>query len=412
MQKNSDLPYVNVPETIGLPPQKEQTEKIVRLVADRVLKRTTYRFLNKRTGQRFENSTSLPVSADIVLESGYNDWKYWNGVIHLAMLELWRSTGDEKYKNYVQKNYEFAFSHLDFFKKLFDAQIPNANFHQFFRLDRLDDFGAMGAGLIETLEFDNRPEYNQYIGRVSQYIKNQQDRLPDGTFARNRFGKTTLWADDLYMSVPFLVRMGQFSGEKNYIDDAVQQVINFDKKMHNPTNGLNYHTWYKQLNTYGVAYWGRANGWLIMGECELLNRLPKDHPKRDELIGILFRQLVGISRYQSASGMWHQLLDKTDSFEETSSTAMFVYGFAKAINLGWIDDIYSSVALSGWKGLMNQIKADGEVDNVSTGFNIKQDLAYYYKRPIEKGGDHGLGAVLLAGIEVMKLKEYRDCVWC
>ncbi|NJK84835.1 MAG: hypothetical protein HC906_01500, partial [Bacteroidales bacterium] len=46
------------------------------------------------------------------------------------------------------------------------------------------------------------------------------------------------------------------------------------------------------------------------------------------------------------------------------------------------------------------------------GFNIKQDLVFYYNRPVEQNGEHGIGAAIMAGLEVGRLKEYRDCVWC
>ncbi len=135
---------------------------------------------------------------------------------------------------------------------------------------------------------------------------------------------------------------------------------------------------------------------------------------REKLITALKQHLTGLARYQAANGMWRQLVDKTDSWHESSSTAMFTYGFAKAINKEWISDIYTSVAIAGWQGLSKEcIKANGYLDKVSTGFNFKQDLPYYYNIPIEPGGDHGIGAAIYAGIEILKLKEmHRDCVWC
>jgi len=151
-----------------------------------------------------------------------------------------------------------------------------------------------------------------------------------------------------------------------------------------------------------------------MAQCQLLAFLPEDHPKRDDLIDILKEHLVGVARYQTASGMWRQLLDKSDSFVESSCTAMFVYGFAKAINEGWISDIYASVAIRGWEAIMREcITGNGYFDKVSTGFNFKQDLAFYYNVPYEPGGDHGIGAAIFAGIEIFKMKPaFRDCVWC
>jgi rhamnogalacturonyl hydrolase YesR len=414
MKPDQNLPYVNVPETIGYAPDKKTIESALRRMAGYIQEHTSYHFIHKKTGEITGDSSKLPVIPEVKLQSLFNDWKYWNGVNHLAFRELSNAVKDNQYIQYAQKNYEFLFQHMDFHKKMFNARVPGASVHQFFRLDRLDDFGAMAAGLFETYELDPKPEYKQYLEKVMDYIANKQDRLDDSTFCRRRFGYTQIWGDDLYMSVPFLVRAWNYSGNNNYLEDAVQQVFNFRNYLYRPENGLYFHYRTMEEGHPGVAHWGRANGWMVMAQCQLLSFLPKDHPKRNDLIGVLKEHLIGLSRFQTANGMWRQLLDKSDSFLESSCTAMFTYGIAKAINEGWISDIYTSIAINGWKGLLNEcITATGYFDKVTTGFNYKQDLPFYYNIPIEPGGDHGIGAAIYAGIEMYKLKkEYRDAVWC
>ena len=99
----------------------------------------------------------------------------------------------------------------------------------------------------------------------------------------------------------------------------------------------------------GVARWGRCNGWVALAQAELLNNLPANHPKRPELIKLLLRQIVGFSRYQDTSGMWHQVLDKPESYLESSVTAMFVYTVAKAVNEGWISKRFITIAQKAGK---------------------------------------------------------------
>lgn len=413
MEKSSNLPYVNVPETIGYPLDKIAVEKSTRSMADRILSLTSYQFIDKKTGETFTDSKSIKSIEHIKLKSGWNDWKYWNGVVHMAFFELSKVTGDNKYMATAIKNYDFIFKNIDIFKKMFDARVPGASVHHLFRLDRLDDFGAMAAGLFEVYKIDPKPEYKAYLEKTIDYIANKQDRLNDGTFCRNRFGYTSLWGDDMYMSIPFLVRAWQYTKDSKHLEDAIKQVINFRKHLYRPENGLYYHYRIMQEGHPGVAHWGRANGWMIVAQCELLNALPNNHPNREDLIAILKEHIIGLARYQTANGMWRQLIDKADSWIESSSTAMYTYAIAKAVNQGWIPDIYTSIAINGWQGLVKEaIQADGYFDKVSTGFNFKQDLCFYYNIPIEPGGDHGVGAAILAGVEMMKLKEYRDCVWC
>ena len=414
MEFKSDKPYVNVPETIGHPPDRKHTETMLRLLAGYIQQHTSCLFLNHTTGKTFANVSGIPVDPNLKIQSLFNDWKYWNGVIHMAFNELGTLLNDNQYPDYVKRNYSFFFENLPYLQKMFDARMEGASGHQFFRMDRLDDFGAMGAGLFELYPKEPKPEYRDYLEKGIDYIMHHQDRLDDGTFCRRRFGYTSLWGDDLYMSIPFLIRAWRFKKDDTLLDDAIKQVFNFRKHLFKKELGIYYHYRIMEEELPGVAYWGRANGWMVMAQCQLLDVLPENHHQRQQLIGLLKEHLLGLARHQTANGMWRQLLDKSDSFLESSCTAMFTYGIAKAINKKWIDDIYTSIAIQGWNGLINEcITATGYLDKVTTGFNFKQDLPFYYNIPIEPGGDHGIGAAIYAGMEIYKLREsYRDCVWC
>jgi len=233
----------------------------------------------------------------------------------------------------------------------------------------------------------------------------RQSRLEDRTFVRSFPHKWTLWADDLYMSISFLSRMGELTGDGKYLDDAAVQVVNFNKYAFDKTAGLMHHCWYSDVQRPGVAYWGRANGWVLLAQVDLLDRLPADHPKRPQLLEILREHILGIARYQSADGLWHQLLDKSDSYLETSCTAMFTYAIARSVNKGYIEPRYGSIARTGWKGVMSKIRADGKIEGVCAGTGVSDDLVAYYHRPTPLNDPHGLGAVLLAGSEMLQLKQ-------
>jgi len=100
--------------------------------------------------------------------------------------------------------------------------------------------------------------------------------------------------------------------------------------------------------------------------------------------------------------MWHQLLDKPDSYLESSVTAMFVYTVAKAVNEGWIPQRYITIAQIGWNGLMKKVTADGQVQDICIGTGIEEDILFYYTRPRETNDTHGLGAFLMAGTEMLR----------
>ncbi|MFW9943322.1 MAG: glycoside hydrolase family 105 protein [Candidatus Thorarchaeota archaeon] len=378
--------------------------KIIQLVADNILSNTTYTIIDKENKESYTSSKNLPTDKEFKIESPYVEWKYWNGVLNIAMLELSKITAEEKYKQYSIKNYQFVFENLDFFKALYKSGIENTGMEKFFEMRMLDDCGAMGAGLIEVYWINKEKRYREYIDKVANYIMKEEHRLEDGTLARLGPYEKTVWLDDLYMSIPFIARYGKLTGDIKYFQFATKQVIQFTKYLYDEYMGLYFHCYYDNIKENGVAHWGRANGWSIMAQANLLDVIPKDYPERDTLLDIYRQQIIGLSRYQSESGLWHQILDKTDSYLETSCSAMFTYAIAKGVNEGWLEEDFKTVALKGWEGIKTKIQLDGQVKDICVGTWIQNDLVFYYKRPTELNDIHGLGAVILAGVEILKLQ--------
>jgi unsaturated rhamnogalacturonyl hydrolase len=381
------------------------TAEIVRRVADNIIQSTSFQFVNTKTGEKSPTTAKKDTTSSIRAESKFNRWQYVNGVLTVGMLRIADVLHDNKYAAYSRKNFDFIFSNLDYFKKMLDAGNRSVEYRPVFRIGSLDDCGSMAAGLLDIYQFDKRKDYLDYLNRVGDYIINKQVKFDDGTLARNGPRKMTLWADDLYMSVPYLARMGKLTGDTRYFDFAIQQVENFNRYIFDSTSGLYFHCYYNDHYINGVARWGRCNGWIAMAQAELLNNLPANHPKRNELIRLLLRQIEGYARFQDSSGMWHQLLDKPDSYLESSVTAMFVYTVAKAVNEGWIPARYITIAQYGWNALCKKITADGQLPDICVGTSVEEDILYYYNRPRETNDTHGLGAFLMAGAEMLRAEN-------
>ena len=387
--------------------QGTNTEEVIRRVADNVVQNTSFKFINTNTKEKYDSTKGLASSPDIKADSRYNKWAYVNGVLTIGMIQTADVLGDKKYSDYSQRNFAFIFDNLSYFETLRKAKAPKVEYGSVFNISNLDACGAMSAGLFDVDALANRKDYKAYLNRSADYILTKQMRLPDGTLSRPTPRNMTLWADDMFMSIPFIARMGKLTGDSKYFDDAIKQVENFNKYLYDPTTGLFFHNYYSDDQTNGVGHWGRSNGWIAMATVQLLNNLPANHPKRPELIKLLLRQIVGYARYQDQTGLWHQLLDKPDSYLETSVTAMFTYAVARAVNQGWINEKYIAIANEGWKGLTSKITADGQIQDVCIGTNMDTDIKFYYTRPTELNDTHAIGAVLLAGTEILKAERKK-----
>ncbi len=204
-------------------------EAVVRSIADRILGETQYGFKAVRGNEAWDAAKDIPENTTVLFKSEYLSWHYVNGVINMAMTDLGDFLQDERYTQHCINQIYFGFSNYDVFRQRYTPDAPRWGYpyRELFKTMELDDCGSMGASAIEAYKRKPSQELRDYFDRVADHILNKQDRLADKTLVRQGPHKMTLWADDLFMSVPFLARMGKLTGEKKYFDDAVTQVLNF-----------------------------------------------------------------------------------------------------------------------------------------------------------------------------------------
>lgn len=412
------LLFVGVIPATAFAQNKMTTEEAAKTIADRIVNSTTYLFENKKTGETFATVKDLPLSKDIQVQSKYNQWHYTIGVTDIALMELGDKLQDKKYEQYVLKNMNFVFNdgNMDYFKRLYDqtleksgwTAIRDINWCMLFRGKRLDDNGPMAASLIELQKKYPNEAFLKYINETANHLNINEPRLKDGTIARIWPHENTIWADDSFMAISFLCRMGQMTGDNKYFTDAANQILKYNKYLWCPEKQIYYHCYHTDTKEHGVAHWSRANGWLFMATADLLTRMPKNHPLRAKVIKNFQQQASGVARYQGKNGLWHQLLDKEDSYEEITGTSMFVYGIARGVREGWLHPDFIYVAQQGLKGIMSKITPEGDVTAICVGTGIMPSLQYYYTRPTQENDPMGEGPVLRALVEMINSPKYVE----
>lgn len=325
------------------------------------------------------------------------------GVAYGAMLLASESTGDPKYRDYTVKRLNFIASVADHYRS---KPVNNGPVRSVTEPRALDDAGSMCAAMIKTLNAGGDKLLKPCIDNYISYISTKQQRLADGTLSRNRPLADALWLDDLYMSVPALARMGKLTGDKKYFDDACRQILQFSQRMFNPGLNLYMHGWVQAMNPHPEFHWARCNGWALLAMSELLDVLPQDHPSREKILDQFKNHIKGIASYQAESGFWHQLIDRNDSYLETSATAIFTYCAAHGINSGYLDaQAYGPMAVLGWNAVSTRVNEKGEVEGTCVGTGMGFDPAFYYKRPVNVAAAHGYGPVIMAGAEMLTLMK-------
>lgn len=405
---DTNTPLHLLPPDYQVPYGPQKTEDITEAL-NRI-----YKFLDASTPAKMIDIQSKSEVSDLtkltsrsVFEPGvFRLISYEWGVAYGAMLVASDATGDPKFREYTIKRMNLIGDVAHFFKA---NPMTNSPVRSVLEPRALDDAGSMCAAMIKTMNAGGskslRPDIDNYIN----YISTKQQRLQDGTLSRNRPLPNALWLDDLYMSVPALGQMGKLTGDMKYFDDACKQVLQFSSRMFNTTQNLYMHGWIQDMNPHPEFYWARCNGWALLTMSELLDVLPENHVSREKILEQFRSHLKGIASYQSGTGFWHQLLNRNDSYLETSATAIFTYCAAHAINKGWVDSqAFGPMAVLGWNAVQTKVNKNGEVEGTCVGTGMAFDPSFYYNRPVNVAAAHGYGPVIMAGAEMIKLlKNYQ-----
>jgi rhamnogalacturonyl hydrolase YesR len=354
-------------------------------------------------------------SRDLILElklnpnhtfsrESYADWHYGIGATLLSILNLDEETGKGRYKEFVEQYADFVIDNLDYFTwQYYEYHAIRESFHRLIRRTMLDDCGAPSFPLLELIIREKSEKYRFLIDTLANFIANNQSRLEDGTLCRPEPLRWTIWADDLFMSVPFMIRMGKITGDSSWYADAVHQVLQFNKYLYDAMKGLYKHGWFSQSGETSEVFWCRANGWMAWAMAEVLLWLPVDYPGYDSMLNIFKMHIESLAKYQDKTGLWHQVLDHPDSYLETSGSAMYVLAMARGVNKGWLDKKFADTAIRGWEGISERITPDGIVSGICRGTPIGNSVQFYNNRETYDNDPRGLGAVIQAGIEMHKL---------
>lgn len=395
------------------PASVEQIEEVLRRVHGYLDTATPLRVVNAETREPITDLSQLPPR--VAIQNGdFRLVSYEWGVTYAGMLLAAEITGDGRYRDYVSRRLN-TIGKLAAHAKAQGGNVSPSTDPREMRRNQLrpilaprslDDSGAMCAAMIKAQRSGASNELRPWIDNYMTFISKGQQRLPDGTLARNRPLPNSLWLDDLYMSVPALAQMGKLTEDAHYFDDAARQIIQFNQRMFVPEKGLYMHGWVEGMADHPAFHWARANGWAIMAAVELLDVLPEGHAARAKILEILRAHVRGLAAVQGQDGLWHQLLDRPESYAETSGSAMYVFAIARAINRGWIDALaYGPMVTLGWNAIAQKVNTQGQVEATCVGTGMGWDPMFYMYRPVSVYAAHGYGPLFLAGAEMIALRK-------
>jgi len=208
-------------------------------------------------------------------------------------------------------------------------------------------------------------------------------------------------SDAVFMGCPILAQAARLTGEARYADACLRN-LRAIQRLCLREDGLYRHS------PLDEAAWGRGNGFPALGLCWSLDELPESSPVRDELLAAHRAHLTALLRHQDASGCWHQVIDRPESYREFTATAMITYALMRGIRAGRLAaDAFGPPAERAWEALKRRIATDGTLIDVCTGTGKQKSLRDYYDRPAILGRDDRGGAMALLVATERQLYESR-----
>ncbi|MBI5032190.1 MAG: glycoside hydrolase family 88 protein [Chloroflexi bacterium] len=346
------------------------------------------------------------------------DWNYQWGVVLKGFEQVWCATGDKKYFDYIKHN-------IDAFVR------PEGTIRGY----RLDEYNVdrLNTGKVFFMLYEKTGD-SKYKCALD-LLRSQLDthpRTPSGGLWHKQIYPNQMWLDGIYMADAFyaqyeaVIHSRDTQHATRVFDDIAHQIMLIEQHTRDPKTGLLYHAWDESKQQpwanpetgCSPHFWGRAVGWYVMAIVDILDYMPREHPRRDDLIAILNRAIDAVIRVQDAdSGVWYQVLDqgqRVGNYLESSGSCMFVYAMVKGARNGYLPQALLEVAQHAYAGIIqqfiqvddaNQVHLTDTCRSAGLGGTPYRDgsYEYYLSEPRVTDNHHGVGAFLLASTEIEKL---------
>ncbi len=322
----------------------------------------------------------------VIDTKGWNDWEWTHGIGLYGLLKHWDITGNESSREIMER----------WFADRFAEGTPTKN------VNTMSPF----LSLAYLLERGGDRSYLPYLDTWAEWVMHDMPRTEEDGLQHivfNADNHQQLWDDTLMMSVLPLAKIGLLLDRPHYVEEAKRQFMLHVKYLADRKSGLWFHGWtFDGRHNFADALWARGNCWVTIAIPEFIELLdlPEDDGLRCFLIETLEAQVKALAQYQHEGGLWHTLLDDPDSYLEASAAAGFAYGIMKAVRKNYISAEYEPMALRAVQAVLENISDDGELQQVSFGTPVFDDLQGYRDIPLTSM-PYGQSMAILALVEFM-----------
>jgi unsaturated rhamnogalacturonyl hydrolase len=244
-----------------------------------------------------------------------------------------------------------------------------------------EDCQAPGRAFVTLYRRRGDPRYLAAAEALA-VLHDRLPRNPQGAIlvrAHQAGWKHQIWIDSIDLIGPLYANLA------NVTDDPVRQRQAVDLTLAHlrclqADSGLACHGYDTHSGRNG-HHWSRGMGWALMGMADVLVLTPETTPGRDEVLQRFVAMTQALLPLQRDDGLWHIVVDRPDSYPETTLAAMFVIAMQKARLAGWITaDSLTAPMAAARQGVLHHVDPRGALERVSDATAIGQ-YATYATRP-------------------------------
>ena len=359
-------------------------------------------------------------------------WSYVMGIELEAMLDTYLAYGGQDIYDYC--------------KLYTDTMITEQGVIRNYKLEdyNLDN---IRTGHFVARMYQLQPEKKNLIAlqTLMRQLENQPRTEADGVFWHKAIYAWQVWLDGIFMGLPFHALTASMlldtDQARKVYDDAVNQITTTYQRTFDPATSLNRHAWDETHDMFwadkqtGLSQhcWGRAQGWYTMALIELLDVIPENYPRRDELISLLKKDLDAVIKWQdNDTGLWYQVMDqpgREGNYLEATCSSMFSYVLLKAARKGYLGDEYRQAGKKAYEGIISRfIRVNPDLTISLTNCcsvaglgpgasekvlkvapkvkeNLRRDgsYQYYLSEPVRDNDAKGVGPFIWASLEMEQL---------
>ena len=195
---------------------------------------------------------------------------------------------------------------------------------------------ASGEAVLAAARATGAERWSTAVQRQLAWLVDDAPRAADGTLF-HLIDSREVWADTVYMVVPFLAAADR-------IDVAAQQVDGHRQRLHDPVTGLYAARWDEDAGAVShPEHWGAASGWVISGIARALRVAPSwPAHVRDALTRHAREVLDACLSHRRADGLFGNVIDDPGTFRETNVAQMLAFTALVGAADGWLPAAYAA----------------------------------------------------------------------